>query len=134
MQINNKPILIIAGEPYSIFTEIFFKSLKKIKIKKAIILIGSKELFEKQMKKMGYNFNFNEIQNDFQKKNICKKNTINIINVDFNFVKVFDKITDKSNIYIEQCFNVANNLLRQKKACGLINGPISKKNLSSSRS
>ena len=29
-----KPILIVAGEPYSIFLEIFFKSLKEKKIKK----------------------------------------------------------------------------------------------------
>ena len=27
---NKKPILIVAGEPYSIFSEIFFKSYKKI--------------------------------------------------------------------------------------------------------
>ena len=44
---KNKPIVLIAGEPYSIFFEIFLKSLKKIKIKKLdnpIILIGSKKL------------------------------------------------------------------------------------------
>ena len=31
---KNKPIILIAGEPYSIFFEIFFKSLKKKSIKK----------------------------------------------------------------------------------------------------
>ena len=29
---TTKPIIIIAGEPYSIFLEIFFKSLKKKKL------------------------------------------------------------------------------------------------------
>ena len=31
-----KPIIIVAGEPNSIFFEIFFKSIKKIKIKTSI--------------------------------------------------------------------------------------------------
>ena len=30
---NNKPIIIIAGEPYSVFLEIFFKTLKSKEIK-----------------------------------------------------------------------------------------------------
>jgi len=34
-----KPILVVAGEPNSIFLEIFFKSIKAIKIKNPIILI-----------------------------------------------------------------------------------------------
>ena len=58
---NFKPILIVAGEPYSIFSEILFKSLKKYRPKKPIILIGSKKLFIKQMNKLGYKFKFNLI-------------------------------------------------------------------------
>ena len=44
MKIN--PIVIVAGEPYSIFFEIFFKSLKKKRIKKLKnpIIICSKDL------------------------------------------------------------------------------------------
>ena len=52
---NDKPILIVAGEPYSIFSEIFFKSLKKFNNKKKIILIASKDLIKQQMKKLNYN-------------------------------------------------------------------------------
>ena len=48
--------------------------------------------------------------------------------LNLNFKKIFDKITDKSNKYIENCFLIANNLLKNKKAYALINGPISKKN------
>ena len=40
---NYKPIIIVAGEPNSIFLEIFFKALKR-KIKSPLILIASKKL------------------------------------------------------------------------------------------
>ena len=125
---NKKPILIVAGEPYSIFSEIFFKSLKKLNLKRPIVLVGSKKLLEKQMKKLGYKYHFNEIDKNLSYKIFNKKNAINIVNVDFNFKKIFDKITDKSNKYLDECFNIANNLMKNKKAYALINGPISKKN------
>ena len=39
-----KPILIVSGEPNSVFLEIFFKSLKSNNFKKPIILIASLKL------------------------------------------------------------------------------------------
>ena len=53
-----KPLIIVAGEPYSIFSEIFLKLYnKKIrKLKTPVILIVSKKLFEKQMLKLKYSF------------------------------------------------------------------------------
>ena len=125
---SKKPILIVAGEPYSIFSEIFFKSLKRFKFKRPIVLIASKDIFNQQMKKLGYKFKFEEIDKNLSKKIINKRNVINIIDIKFNFKKTFDKITDKSNKYIENCFFTAHNLFRDKKAYALINGPISKKN------
>ena len=62
---KNKPIIIIGGEPYSIFFEIFFKSLKKKSIKKItkpIILIASKSLLVNQMKKLKFKFKIQEIK------------------------------------------------------------------------
>ena len=47
---NYSPILIVGGEPNSIFLEIFFKTLKLKKIKSPIILISSEEILRKQMK------------------------------------------------------------------------------------
>ena len=41
---NSNVILIVAGEPNSIFLEILFKSLNKIKHKKYIVLIGCKKI------------------------------------------------------------------------------------------
>ena len=58
---NFKPIIIVLGEPYSIFTEIFFKSIRNKKIKKftsQIILIGSRKLLQYQMMKLGYKYKF----------------------------------------------------------------------------
>ena len=54
---KNKPIILIAGEPYSVFSEIFFKVYKLNFIKKynyPIIFVGSKNLIEKQMKRIYY--------------------------------------------------------------------------------
>ena len=39
-----EPIIIVAGEPNSIFFEIFFKSLKDNEFKSPLIIIGSKKL------------------------------------------------------------------------------------------
>ena len=125
---KKKPILIVAGEPYSIFSEIFFKSLKKLKFKRPIVLIASKKIFKQQMKRLGYNYQFNLLDKKLSKKILNKKKVINIIDVEFKFTKIFDRITDKSNKYIGECFFIANNLLKSKKAYALINGPISKRN------
>ena len=66
---NYKPIIIVAGEPNSIFLEILFKSIKKIKIKSPIILICSEKLFHLQMKILKNKINFNTINiDDINKK------------------------------------------------------------------
>ena len=125
---NSKSILIVAGEPNSIFLEIFFKSIKKNNFKKPIVLIVSKNLLLKQMKKLKFKLNINLINKKklFLQKLDNKK--INIINVDYEFKNVFEKISDNSNEYIEKCFLLASSLLKSNKFSGLINGPISKKN------
>ena len=48
---KNKSIIVIAGEPKSVFLEIFFKALKKNKFKSPIILICCKKILVKEMKK-----------------------------------------------------------------------------------
>ena len=107
---NTEVILIVAGEPYSIFSEILFKSLNKVKSQRPIVLIASKNLFKKQMKKLGYKFNFKEIDGDLSKLIVNRKNIINIIDVDFNYSKIFDKISNRSNKYINKSLALANAL------------------------
>ena len=123
---NYKPIIIVAGEPNSIFFELFFKVIKK-KINSPIILIASKKLITKQAKILKKKINFN-ITNEFEiikKKNNLKK--INLIDVDFKQSSGFSKITTKSNHYITNCFDVAIKLLKNNVSNKFINGPISKK-------
>ena len=60
-------------------------------------------------------------------------NSINLINVEYNQKKPFEKISKKSNKFIENCFQVAFKILKKKKIYKFINGPISKKNFLGSR-
>jgi 4-hydroxythreonine-4-phosphate dehydrogenase len=124
--VNYKPIIIVAGEPNSVFFELFFKVVKK-KIKSPIILIASKKIITKQAKilKEKISFNITNESEIIKKKNNLKK--INLIDIDFEQVSGFDKITSKSNHYIASCFDVAMKLLKNNVTNKFINGPISKK-------
>ncbi len=133
---NNKPIIIVAGEPYSVFLEIFFKTLKtkEVKlIKSPIIIIASKENLVKQMKKLKFSFKIKTINKELLNIKSINNNSINLIDVKFNFNKVFDKISKKSNSYISECFKLGLNLMKKNKAKGLLNGPISKKHFLNSK-
>ena len=123
---NTKYIFIILGEPYSTFSEIIGKYfLEKSNIKTKIIILGSYLLLKKQLEKLNIKLNLNQIKN----LKDAKKNTLNIINIDFKFNKVFSKITNKSNNYIENCFKSFFKLIKgNKEKFVLINGPVSKKN------
>jgi 4-hydroxythreonine-4-phosphate dehydrogenase len=125
---NKDPIIIVSGEPYSIFLEIFFKSLKKYKSSKPIVLISSKDLLIKQMKKLGFNYKLNLIEKIFLNSKKLNNKKINLINVNFKSNKTFDKISDHSNSYIANSFDAAFKIIKKNKISGLINGPISKKN------
>jgi len=129
---NYNPIIIVAGEPNSIFFEIFLKVVKK-KIKSPIILIASKKLLLKQAKILKKKISFNLV-NELEvinKKNKLKK--INLININFEQTQAFNKITSKSNNYISSCFKVAIKLLKNNVSNKLINGPISKTNFLKNR-
>ncbi len=123
---NYKPIVIVAGEPNSIFLEIFFKTIKIKKFKSQILVICSHNLLLMQMKRLNYKFRVNIIDLNLNKLNL-KKNCINLINIDYKTNKAFEKISSKSNKYIESCFDLAIKLLRSGFSNKFINGPISKK-------
>ncbi len=127
---NRKPIIIIAGEPYSIFFEILFKIYKSKFVKKfkfPIIVIGSERMMRSQMKKMKYNLKINLLDQKNILKNRIYKNEINLINVNLELKKTFDTISSKSNNYIKNCFDIGLKLMKKKIGYGIINGPISKK-------
>ena len=123
-----KPIIIVAGEPNSIFSEIFFKSLKLKKFKSPIILIASQKIIKLQMRKLNIKIKIRLIDfSDLKKKIQLDNKKINLINVSFNQKKPFDIITSKSNNYIRESFDIALEILNTKITNKFINGPISKK-------
>ena len=122
-----KPIIIVAGEPNSIFSEIFFKSLKLKKFKSPIILIASQKIIKLQMRKLNIKIKIRLIDFTNLKKIQLDNKKINLINVSFNQKKPFDVITSKSNNYIRESFDIALKILNTKITNKLINGPISKK-------
>ena len=124
---KNKPIIIINGEPNSIFLEIFFKTIKYKKFKSPIILISSLKILKLQMKKLKFKNNINLIEYKNLKKNIINNKSINLINVDYNQKKVFEKISNKSNSFIKASFDIALDILKDGISNKFINGPISKK-------
>ena len=124
---NYKPILIVAGEPNSIFLEIFFKALSFKKFKSPIIIVASKKLLNKQMQNLNYNYKINLIDKKYTDFKNLNNNKINIINVNYYFKRPFEKISKKSNTYINNCFDIALEFLKENKLSKFINGPISKK-------
>jgi len=122
------PIIVVSGEPYSVFLELFFKVYKSKLIKtynRPLILVASKKLILNQMKLLGYKFNINLINQNMLNKKVLNNQKINLIDVNFNYKN--NKISFKSKKYINTCFDLALKLMKNKIGFALINGPISKK-------
>ena len=124
---NYSPILIVSGEPNSVFLELFFKVLNKDKIKSPIILISSKKLLTLQMQKLEFKKKIKLLQISKLKSYKLDNKTINLIDVKYNPGKVFEKISKKSNIFIKNSFDLAFQIIKKNNIHKFINGPISKK-------
>ena len=125
---NSNSILIVSGEPNSVFLELFFKVLDKNKFKSPIILISSKKLINLQMKILGFKKKIKLLQLSKLKSYRLDNKTINLIDVEYNTDKAFEKISKKSNIFIKNSFELAFQIIRKNNIHKLINGPVSKKN------
>ena len=124
---SKNPIIVVPGEPNSIFYEIFFKSLKKLNIKSPIILITSKDLVYAQAKNFKYKkkIKFLDVDNiKYKKLNNSNLNVIDINCKNFYFQK---KNLSKSNKYIFNCFETAFYIIKKYNFKKFINGPINKK-------
>ena len=110
---SSNPIIIIGGEPHSIFLEIFLKAIKKLKKrKKPIILISSKDILKKNIKKFNNNIEINELDNNYSN---LKLKSINLVNIDYkNFSFSNKKITSRSNLYLNNSFVKAIDILKKK--------------------
>jgi 4-hydroxy-L-threonine phosphate dehydrogenase PdxA len=123
---RHKPILIVPGQTNSIFFEIFFKFLKKKKIKSPLLLICDKKKFVDSAKKFQFKKKFNSIT-----PNNLKRLNSKILNIiDVKIKKNNDKkIQLKYNKdYLNRCFYISFKLLKKKFTYKFLNGPINKKN------
>ena len=121
-----KPIIIVAGEPNSIFLEIFFKALKK-NYSSPLILISSYKVLLLQMKKLKYKKKIRLLKLEKLSKYKLSNTSINLIDIRYNVSKPFDKISSKSNAYIKRSFDLAFKIINTGITNKFINGPISKK-------
>ena len=124
---NKDPIIIASGEPNSIFLEIFFKSIKTNSYKSPLIIVVSKKLLQEQMIKLGFSFKINDIDKKFKDFSKLDNRKINLIDVTYDFKNCFDRISSKSNKYIDETFSISLKIMQQNKFSKFINGPISKK-------
>ena len=123
---KTKPIILIAGEPNSIFFEIFFKALKLKSYKSPLVLICCKKILLDQMKKNRFKKKLNILELDKLKKYKFNNNNLNIIDIECK--KLNKNFTIKlTNKYLENSFELAFELMKKKISNKLINGPINKK-------
>ncbi len=119
-----RPIIIILGEPNSISSEIFLKSLNYIKKTKLnFIIIGNYSLLEKQANYLDFKIN---VKFKLSEINSLENAKFNFINVDYKQSKPFNLKTNNSDTFVKKCFEHAVILLKKKLAIGLINLPINK--------
>ena len=121
---NNK-IIIVAGDPNSINSEIIYKAWKKLdnKIKKKVYLIANYNLFYKQYKKLKYKINILKIDNI--EKNVISNN-LKIIDIPINFKNPFKVSFSTSSKYVLKSLNLAHLMAKNKKVKAIINCPINK--------
>ena len=113
---NSDPILIVPGEKKSIFFEIFFKSIKSKKFISPLILICSKKILDKEIKKNRFKIKIELINlAQINKKKIYKKK-----------VYVIDINNYNSRTYIQDCFSLAFEIIKKGLSNKLLNGPINK--------
>ena len=108
-------IIIVAGDPNSINSEIINKTWKKInkKIKKKIYLIANYELILQQFKKLHIKTKIVKV--DKIDANI-NQDDLKIINVPLKFKNPFNVSSDLSSKYVLLSLNLAHDLAEKKKS------------------
>tara|TARA_S200000501_G_scaffold378285_1_gene440183 strand:+ start:4270 stop:5235 length:966 start_codon:yes stop_codon:yes gene_type:complete len=126
--VSSNPIIIVAGEPNSVFLEIFFKSIKFTKYKSPLILICSRNLMIDEMRRFRFKKKIRIVNSKNLNKQKLKNDCINLVNVDMDLNSIIKKDTKIINSYIKKCFDIAFKIIKDGSTNKLINGPISKKN------
>ena len=117
---------IVAGEPYSINSEVIAKTWKmKSEFKNSnVFVIGSYDLIKIQLKKLKIRVKLKKI-NSIKKQNFKKE--LLILDVPVKFNKPFE-IKKKNKIkYVLDSIDLAVKMAKERKILGFINCPINKK-------
>ena len=124
---QTKPIILVSGDPNSVFFEILFKTLKKKKLRSPLILICCRKLLLKQMKFFNYKKKINIISRDKVTKLKIDNKNLNIINI--NLITTNNKYKNNIHLnnYLKNSFNLALRLIKDGVTNKFINGPINKK-------
>ena len=122
----NNSIIILPGEPNSIFFEIFFKSIKKKKLLSPLILISDVNFFKKKIKEYDYKGKY-KIINKINEINTLDNKSINIIDVKMKESNSKKIQLNYNNDYIIRSFKIALKILKSKLTYKFLNGPINKK-------
>jgi len=126
-----KNIIIILGEPNSISSEIFLKSINILKrVKLNFTIIGNFSLLRNQAKFLNYKKNLNFFNHEYNK---IKYNKFSFVDIPYKQKKPFDLKINKSKNYLNKCFLLAIELLKNKVGVGLINFPINKSKFTKNR-
>jgi 4-hydroxythreonine-4-phosphate dehydrogenase len=124
---KNRPILIVSGEPNSVFLEIFFKSINNKKYKSPLVLICCERNLKQQMKKFKFKKGLNLLEIKKIKIGKLDNKKINIINVDYQKSTNNNLNAKLKSKYIKESFQKAFDLIRNGFTDKMINGPINKK-------
>ena len=129
---NNK-IILVAGDPNSINSEIIFKVWKKLnkKTQKKIYLIGNFNLLAKQFRKLRYKIRMIKVA-DIKFNN--NSNNLKVIDIPIKFGNPFKVNSNESSNYILKSLNLAHYLIKRKYAKAIINCPINKKLIQNQKS
>ncbi len=128
---SNK-IIIVAGDPNSINSEIIYKTWKHLDktTKNKIYLIASFKLFEHQFKKLKKKIYLSKVNNLMSRD---KSNSLKVIDIPVKFENPFNVSKSEATKYLSKCLNLAHRLSESNRVKGFINCPINKRLISKSR-
>ena len=127
MKLTKKRILITAGEPASISSEITIKAIKRLNhiSNLELIIITDPDLMKCELKNFNQSVKLNILDKSLDFKDY-KKKSINVFPIKLN-EKSFPGILNKNNSYfVRNSIETSVNLLLQKKAHAIVTNPINK--------
>ena len=122
-------IIVVAGDPNSINSEIIYKTWKKLNqiTKKKIYLIANYNLISQQFRKLKFKVKLIKTNDLSNNSNL---DSLKIIDVPLKFNNSFNVSKKESSKYVFKSLDLAHKLSLNKKIAGFINCPINKKLIS----